>query len=133
MVQNRGPWLSGSGRLSHHLGRMKRFVKMGGEMISLASVEDALMQTALKKNWPLAPEGPSMAICAKESPGDKTKLFLFSKFDVSVEEVNTSLKEAGFSNLVRVTSVTKMPEIPIMGTGKINYRVLESEYLAPQA
>lgn len=111
-------------------GRMKRFIKMGAEMVSLASLEDALLQVAAKKGWPTNQEGPSLAICAKEQPGEKPKIFLFSKFDVSVDEINKSLKESGFSNLVRVSSVTQLPEIPIMGTGKVNYRVLEGQYLA---
>jgi len=108
-------------------GRMKRFIKMGGEMVSLASIEDALLQMAPKKNWPTNEEGPALAICAKETAGEKTKIFLFSRFELSVDEVNNSLKEAGFSNLVKVSSVTRLPEIPIMGTGKINYRQLESD------
>lgn len=111
-------------------GRMKRFIKMGGEMVSLASIEDALLQMAPRKNWPTSDEGPSLAICAKETAGEKTKIFLFSRFEVSIDDVNNSLKEAGFSNLVKVSAVTKLPEIPIMGTGKINYRQLESEHLA---
>lgn len=111
-------------------GRMKRFIKMGGEMVSLASIEDALLQVAAKKNWSASTEGPTLAICAKETAGEKTKLFLFSRFNLSVDDVNTSLKEAGFSNLVKVSSVMQLPEIPIMGTGKINYRQLETEHLA---
>lgn len=107
-------------------GRMKRFIKMGGEMVSLAAIEDALLQMAAKKNWSATTEGPSLAVCAKEMAGEKTKLFLFSRFDLNTDEVNASLKEAGFSNLVKVSTVTKLPEIPIMGTGKINYRQLES-------
>lgn len=107
-------------------GRMKRFIKMGGEMVSLAAIEDALLQVASRKNWSTNTEGPTLAVCAKEIAGEKTKLFLFSRFDLDADEVNASLKEAGFSNLVKVSMVTKLPEIPIMGTGKINYRQLES-------
>jgi long-chain-fatty-acid--[acyl-carrier-protein] ligase len=111
-------------------GRLKRFVKIGGEMVSLASIESALLEMAPKKNWPTQQEGPTLAVCAKEYAGEKTKIFLFSRFDLSADDVNSSLKEAGFSNLVRVASVIRVPEIPIMGTGKINYRLLESEYLS---
>lgn len=110
-------------------GRLKRFVKMGGEMVSLASLEDALLQIGLKKGWPTNQEGPALAVCSKEVLGEKTKLFLFSRFAVPVDEVNSALKESGFSNLVKVSSVIQLPELPIMGTGKINYRLLESEYL----
>jgi len=110
-------------------GRMKRFVKMGGEMVSLASVEDALLEMGLQKGWPTNQEGPSFAICSKEVDGEKTRLFLFSQFDIGVDDVNVALKESGFSNLVKVSSVIKLKELPIMGTGKINYRQLEGEYL----
>jgi len=110
-------------------GRMKRFIKVGPEMVSLASIEDALMQIAQKKGWSLAHEGPSLAICAKEQEGERPKISLFCMFNVSVDEVNKNLKEAGFSNLVRVSNVQHLDEIPIMGTGKINYRALESKYM----
>lgn len=111
-------------------GRMKRFIKMGAEMISLAALEDALLQMAVKKGWPTSQEGPSFAVCAKELPGEKTKIFLFSKFNISIDEINSSLRESGFSNLVKISSVTHLPEIPIMGTGKVNYRAIEGQYLA---
>lgn len=111
-------------------GRMKRFIKIGGEMVSLASVEEALLHMAIEKGWPTKQEGPTLAICAKEFPDEKPKIFLFTQFDISVDDVNKALKEAGFSNLVKISSVIKLPEIPIMGTGKVNYRLLESEHLS---
>ncbi len=114
-------------------GRMKRFVKIGGEMVSLASLEEALLEAGVKKGWPTNQEGPSLAMCSKEIPGEKTKLFLFSRFDIVLEEVNSTLKDSGFSNLVRVSAVIKLDELPIMGTGKINYRLLEGDYLAKAA
>ena len=72
-------------------------------------------------------------MCSKEVVGEKTKLFLFSRFDVNSDDVNSALKDSGFSNLVKFSSVIKLPELPIMGTGKINYRLLEGEYLANAA
>jgi long-chain-fatty-acid--[acyl-carrier-protein] ligase len=109
-------------------GRMKRFVKIGGEMVSLGSVESALSHYAASNHWPVSDEeGPTIAVCAKEGEGEKTKLYLFTRFDVSLEEVNKALKESGFSNLVKISNVYKLDEIPLMGTGKINYRVLESQ------
>ncbi|MEM1282717.1 MAG: AMP-binding protein [Chlamydiota bacterium] len=110
-------------------GRQKRFVKIGGEMISLAAIEDALFQIAKEKGWPLAEDGPTLAICAREDTADKTKIFLFTVFNTNVEEVNSALRESGFSSLVKVTSVFKLDSIPIMGSGKIFYRELESSYL----
>lgn len=122
-------FLDEEGRLTIS-GRLKRFIKVGPEMISLASIEDALLQVAIKKGWLTKNEGPTLAVCAKEAPGEKPRIYLFTKFDTSVDEVNKSLKESGFSNLVKVANVMHLSEIPIMGTGKINYRALEGQYLA---
>lgn len=110
-------------------GRLKRFIKIGGEMVSLAAIEDALHRTigqtcAVEKD---EDHGPILAVCAKEEAGEKAKIFVFTRFASSVEELNKSLKEAGFSNLIKVYKVQQLPEIPIMGTGKINYRALETK------
>ena len=61
--------------------------------------------------------------------GEKPRITLFTNFNTNSEDVNKTLKEAGISNLVKVSSVIILEEIPIMGTGKINYRVLENQYL----
>jgi len=110
-------------------GRLKRFIKVGAEMVSLAAIEDTLLKIAVEKNWKVENEGPNLAISAKEILGEKPKIFLFTRFDVSVEEVNKYLKESGFSNIVKISSVTKLSEIPLMGSGKINYRGLDETYI----
>jgi long-chain-fatty-acid--[acyl-carrier-protein] ligase len=110
-------------------GRLKRFIKIGAEMISLPAIEEALLHAALKHKWPLKEEGPTLAIVGKEILGEKPKITFFTTFDVITEEVNAILRESGFSNLVRVSQVIKVDEIPVMGTGKINYRFLEEKYL----
>jgi long-chain-fatty-acid--[acyl-carrier-protein] ligase len=110
-------------------GRQKRFVKIGGEMISLAAVEDALMHLAERKEWPINPEGPTLAVIAKEGEGQRTKLYVFAIFEAEIDELNQGLREAGLSNIVRISEFHRVPVIPIMGTGKVNYRELESQYI----
>lgn len=111
-------------------GRLKRFIKIGPEMISLSAIEEALLHIAPQKRWPTSQEGPTLAISAREFEGEKPKIYLFTKFPVTAEEVNKSLKESGFSNLVRISAVQQIEDIPVMGTGKVNYRVLEQRYLS---
>ncbi len=111
-------------------GRLKRFIKIGPEMVSLAAIEDVLLKSASDKGISSDQEGPILAICAKEIPGEKPKIFLFTRFETSLEDVNQQLRQAGLSNLIRVHHVNVLDEIPIMGSGKINYRVLENEYLS---
>lgn len=107
-------------------GRLKRFIKMGGEMISLTAIEDTL-EKAFGKYHQGSEEGPLLAVCAKEEAGEKTKIVLFTRAEISLDGANQALREAGFSNLVRLVKVQKMAEIPLMGTGKVNYRHLQAE------
>lgn len=109
-------------------GRKKRFIKVGGEMVSLEAIEKAIVEAAKDKGWTLREEGPSLGIIAKEKPGEKPFLCLVTTFNTTVDEVNMTLRQHGFSNIVRVSDVVTMEEIPVMGTGKINYRFLEEEY-----
>lgn len=110
-------------------GRKKRFIKVGGEMVSLQAIETALLDAAPKKRWYVREEGPTLGIIAKERPGEKPILLLIATFETNIDEVNETLRDSGFSNLVKVSDVITLEEIPIMGTGKTNYRVLEEEYL----
>lgn len=121
-------YLDGEGNLTLS-GRLKRFIKVGGEMISLAAIEEALHKSVdlVCSSQKELEQGPTLAVCAKEEPGEKPKIFVFTRFISSVEVLNKTLKEAGFSNLVKIFKVEQMAEIPIMGTGKINYRALETK------
>jgi acyl carrier protein len=109
-------------------GRLKRFVKIGGEMVSLTAIEDALQQRGpvQQQGWVLDTERPALAICALEIAGKKSEIYLFTTFDTSVEVVNHILRASGMSNIIKIRSVKKIPYIPVLGTGKIDYRRLET-------
>ncbi|GAB4228206.1 MAG: hypothetical protein Tsb0021_05460 [Chlamydiales bacterium] len=109
-------------------GRLKRFVKIGAEMISLGLIEDALYEAAEKKGWKLSDEGPSIAVSAQENGNGKAKFYVFTTFSAKLEELNQALREEGISNLVKISEVNQISEMPLMGTGKVNYRKLEQEY-----
>lgn len=108
-------------------GRLKRFVKVGGEMVSLTAMETALVEQAKARGWKLALEGPSIAVSAKESDG-RTEFYAYTCFPATTMEVNQALRDAGFSNLVKVSKVHHLESLPVMGTGKTNYRQLEKEF-----
>ncbi len=100
-------------------GRLKRFVKIGGEMISLPAIE-----AALAPHFPLPEdEGPSMAVDAAGTH-DHPEVVLYSVRPVARDEVNALLREAGFSPLCYVRRVVQLSRIPVLGTGKIDYRSL---------
>ncbi|MCB1107017.1 MAG: AMP-binding protein [Chlamydiia bacterium] len=105
-------------------GRLKRFVKIGGEMVSLIALEDELISYARKKELiKKEDEEPQLAIGVKE--GEKPALVLFTTFEFSKEEGNKVLKEGGFPRIVKLAAVHQIESIPITGTGKVQLRQIQ--------
>jgi len=101
-------------------GRLKRFVKLGGEMISLPAIEEVLAPHFVDSY----DEGPVIAVEAtpvEENP----ELILFTVKDTDRVSVNSYLRDAGLSALHNIRHVIKLNEIPVLGTGKTNYLELK--------
>lgn len=109
------------------VGRLKRFIKIGGEMVSLSGLEEDLLQISQEKNWAtITMEGPPLAVIAQgQSEQDKLQIILFLTFDQSKEEINALLREKGSSRLSKISEVVRLEHIPLTGTGKTHYRKLE--------
>ncbi|HSK08350.1 MAG TPA: AMP-binding protein [Vicinamibacterales bacterium] len=100
-------------------GRLKRFVKIGGEMIALPAIEGVLLAQLSSPE----DEGPPLAVEAL-GPPDSPEVVVFSCRPVARDRVNAIIREAGFSPLYYVRRVIEVPAIPILGTGKTDYRTL---------
>jgi long-chain-fatty-acid--[acyl-carrier-protein] ligase len=100
-------------------GRLKRFVKLGGEMISLPAVE-AVLENAFA---PDSTKGPLLAVEATDA--ENPEIILFTSLDIDRENANIQIRKAGFSGLHSVRRVIKLDQIPLLGTGKTNYRELK--------
>ncbi len=110
----------------HIVERLKRTVKIGGEMISLGAVEQELQKIVIEKGLcQIEKEGPILAVIplGKET----VELALCTTFPVSLEEINRSLRESGITRLVKIARIIEVAEIPVMGTGKMNYRELKEK------
>lgn len=108
------------------VGRLKRFVKIGGEMVSLGGLEEELLRLAVERKWICGTEeGPPLAVSAKEKEVEKPILVLFTTFPISKEEVNAALKESGYGRIIKIGEVCRVKQIPLTGTGKTHYRLLE--------
>lgn len=111
-------------------GRLKRFIKLGGEMVSLGAIEEVLSKELLAQGQGNT-EAPSIAVCALELPDQKPKIIVFTTSnELSRESANEILSKAGLSRLIKIESVQKINEIPLLGTGKTNYLHLQT--LIPQ-
>ena len=106
------------GGFYHFSGRLKRFLKAGGEMISLPAIEEPFVV-----KYPPSDDGPRVAVEGIESESGR-RIVLFATEDVDLTEANAILKENGFRGVIRLDEVRRVEEIPVLGTGKIDYKVL---------
>lgn len=100
-------------------GRLKRFVKIAGEMISLPFIESILLEKYGN------PESVQLAIEAKEELGTTT-IVAFTTFEVGADELNDYIHQHGAANIVRIHRVERIEAIPLLGTGKTDYKQLKS-------
>ncbi len=100
-------------------GRLKRFVKIGGEMISLPAIEEVICTA-----FPPGEEGPRVAVETTDHERPELVLFAIDK-SISREEVNNVIRDAGFSPLHNIRRVEYVEAIPLLGSGKTDYRTLK--------
>ena len=99
-------------------GRLKRFLKAGGEMISLPALEEPFA-----KLYPPTDQGPRVAVEGVETDGGR-KVVLFTTEKVELREANAVLQKEGFRGVMRLDEVRGVDKIPVLGTGKTDYKVL---------
>ena len=95
------------------LGRVKRFAKVAGEMVSLTAVEAALGK--------LQPDF-AHAVVAVPDPKKGEQLVMFTtmeKFDRKI--LVEGLRAQGLSELAFPRTIKHLAEIPLLGSGKTNY------------
>jgi acyl-CoA synthetase (AMP-forming)/AMP-acid ligase II/1-acyl-sn-glycerol-3-phosphate acyltransferase/acyl carrier protein len=102
-------------------GRLKRFLKAGGEMISLPALEEPFAQ-----KFPPTSDGPRVAVEGVETEHGR-RIVLFSTEALTLKEANAHLQEAGFRGVMRLDEVRRLDAIPVLGTGKVDYKVLRSQ------
>lgn len=98
-------------------GRVKRFVKIAGEMVSLEAV-DKLVAFCSDK------------LCATSSAPDVNKgekIILFTLDEtLTKEKIRAVIAEKNQSNLMMPSEVRVVKEIPLLGSGKVDYQKLKS-------
>ncbi len=104
----------------HFAGRLKRFIKLGGEMISLPAIESVLLE---KLSFP---DQDGVVLAVEAMGNDETpELVLFMVFDTDRHNVNQAIREGGLSPLHNIRKVVLVADIPVLGTGKTDYQSLK--------
>jgi len=103
------------------LGRLRRFAKVTGEMVSLTAVEDALAGAFPQYGLKFA-----VAVVARpdEARGEKL-IAVTNEPRLKMEQVRAAIQAGGLSNLAVPREIKVVRELPRLGGGKINHRELE--------
>lgn len=73
----------------------------------------------------------NLAVCADEQVPEKAQLVLFTTFAIEKDAVNEILRQSGVSRIIKISQIYKIPEIPLLGVGKTDYRRLQQLYNHP--
>ncbi|HVN98233.1 MAG TPA: AMP-binding protein [Syntrophorhabdaceae bacterium] len=96
------------------VGRLKRFSKVSGEMISLTAVEEALAG--------LYGERRTVVVMPVEDEKKGEKLVLVTNYkDAELKSVRERIRERGLSDLACPREIIYIRDIPKLGTGKVDY------------
>jgi acyl-[acyl-carrier-protein]-phospholipid O-acyltransferase/long-chain-fatty-acid--[acyl-carrier-protein] ligase len=103
------------------LGRLRRFAKVSGEMVSLTAVEEALSDA-------FPQFGPKLitAVIAlpDETKGEKV-ILVTNEPKLTLAQVRDVIRERGLGNLAAPREINVLPHLPLLGTGKVNHRELQ--------
>ncbi|HNW99929.1 MAG TPA: AMP-binding protein [Candidatus Cloacimonadota bacterium] len=101
-----------------HKGRLKRFVKIGGEMISLVYVESEMEK--------LLPEGTLCCVVEVPNPTKGADIVVaLTTQEVVAKDIHKKLKKI-LPPIAMPKEFYVMDSLPLMGSGKVNFREVET-------
>jgi acyl-[acyl-carrier-protein]-phospholipid O-acyltransferase/long-chain-fatty-acid--[acyl-carrier-protein] ligase len=99
------------------LGRVKRFAKVGGEMVSLTAAEDLASSV-----WPESRH----AVIAMPDPKKGERLILVTdRHDAESASLVAHAQSIGAPELAVPRKIIKVPQVPVLGTGKTDYVAIQ--------
>lgn len=99
------------------LGRAKRFAKIGGEMISLAAVEEVVDEC-----WP---DYSHAVLLLHGGARGETLSLITTRGDTKRDEVRQKLVEMGVAEIAVPKKIIHMSDMPLLATGKVDFVRLE--------
>jgi acyl-[acyl-carrier-protein]-phospholipid O-acyltransferase / long-chain-fatty-acid--[acyl-carrier-protein] ligase len=106
----------------HILGRVKRFAKVAGEMISLELVEKIAVAAS-----------PDLQHAASSRPdGQRGESIVLFTTDAALtrERLQQAARSLGLPEIAVPRRVVNLPAIPLLGTGKVNHAKLKEDAVA---
>ncbi len=105
-------------------GRAKRFAKIGGEMISLAAIENMVAKT-----WPEYMH----AVITLPDRAKGEQIVMYTEYqDARRKELAARFRHEGLSDLHIPKKIEIIKNLPLLPSGKIDYVTLQEEVVAEQ-
>ncbi|MDO6387293.1 MULTISPECIES: AMP-binding protein [unclassified Uliginosibacterium] len=101
----------------HVLGRVKRFAKVAGEMVSLGAVELLAGEAA--------PEGQHAAIALSDDERGETILLYTTATGLARETLLATARSKGSPELAVPRRIVYLDALPLLGSGKVDYPELK--------
>lgn len=98
-------------------GRAKRFAKLGGEMVSLTAVEAYVGQV-----WP---EHHHAVISLPDPRKGEMLVLVTERPEPELQDLRSWAQQEGVAELMLPKRVVSVEELPVLGTGKLNYGALD--------
>ena len=99
------------------LGRVKRFAKVGGEMVSLTAAED--LATAV---WP---DSRHAVIAMPDAKKGERLVLVTDRRDADSAPLVAHAQSVGAPELAVPRKIIRVPEVPVLGTGKTDYVAIQ--------
>jgi len=98
-------------------GRVKRFAKIAGEMVSLTAAED--LASAV---WP---DGRHAVISMPDKKKGEKLVLVTDRHDAAVSLLVAHAQTIGAPELAVPRKILKVPEVPVLGSGKTDYVAIQ--------
>ncbi|MBO9709422.1 MAG: AMP-binding protein [Caulobacter sp.] len=98
-------------------GRVKRFAKIGGEMVSLTAAED--LASAV---WP---DARHAVISMPDKKKGERLVLVTDRHDAEVAPLVTHAQTVGAPELAVPRKILKVPQVPVLGSGKTDYVAIQ--------
>jgi acyl-[acyl-carrier-protein]-phospholipid O-acyltransferase/long-chain-fatty-acid--[acyl-carrier-protein] ligase len=99
------------------LGRVKRFAKIAGEMVSLTAAEQLAAQV-----WP---DARHAVIAVPDSKKGERLILVTERYDAAPGALLEHAIKNGISELTVPRKIIRTPEVPVLGSGKTDYVAIQ--------
>jgi acyl-[acyl-carrier-protein]-phospholipid O-acyltransferase/long-chain-fatty-acid--[acyl-carrier-protein] ligase len=100
------------------LGRVKRFAKIGGEMVSMTAAE-----TLVAALWP---DAQHAVINLPDARKGEYLLLVTTRANVEPRDILAFARERGIPEIMVPRAILHVPSVPLLGTGKVDYPAVMS-------